>query len=139
MKNLQDTVASVQNAPSSIFTKDDVLNLLNRIEIPKEATINPLTQFQIESLINKVIDTVRDSADNMDNDCIDRDSAEFSLSYNNTIELDSVEFDTSSIGDTVTADIDDAITEWFEKAFPVTEEEVSGYGYVEGTSEDNNN
>jgi hypothetical protein len=139
MKNLQDTVASVQNAPSSIFTKDDVLNLLNGIELPKEATINPLTQFQIESLINKVIDTVRDDADNLDSDCIDRDSAEFSLNYNYCIELDSVEFDTSHIADAVTTNIDDTITEWFEKAFPVTEEEVSVDGYVEGTSEDNNN
>jgi hypothetical protein len=139
MKNLQDTVASVQNAPSSIFTKDDVLNLLNGIEFPKEVTINPLTQFQIESLINKVIDTVRDNADNVDNDCIDRDSAEFSLNYNNCIELDSVEFDNSSIADTIILDIEETITEWFDKAFPESEEEVSEDSYVEGTSEDKNN
>jgi hypothetical protein len=127
MKNLQDAVASVQNAPSSIFTKDDVLNLLNGIEIPKEATINPLTQFQIESLISKVIDTVRDDADNVDSDCIDKDSAEFSLNYVNRIELDNIGFDTSHIVDTVTMNIDDTITEWFEKAFPESDENTMGY------------
>jgi hypothetical protein len=138
MKNLQDTVASVQNAPSSIFTKDDVLNLLNGIEFPKEVTINPLTQFQIESLINKVIDTVRDNADNVDNDCIDRDSAEFSLNYNNCIGLASVEFDTGSIADTIILDIEETITEWFDKAFPEVEEKTMGY-LTKVTIDDENN
>ena len=125
MKNLQDTVASVQNAPSSIFTKDDVLNLLNGIEIPKEAVINPLTDFQIESLIKTIHEAIEDNAGDIDNDCIDRDSAEFTLNYNNTIELDSVGFDTDSIVSTVTNGIDDVIEKWFEKAFPDSEEEKS--------------
>jgi len=122
MKNLQDTVASVQNAPSSIFTKDDVLNLLNGIEIPKEAVINPLTDFQIQSLIKTIHEAIGDNVSDIDNDCIDRDSAEFSLNYNNTIELDSVGFDTDQIVDTITNGIDEAIEKWFERAFPESEE-----------------
>lgn len=122
MKNLQDTVASVQNAPSSIFTKDDVLNLLNGIEIPKEAVINPLTDFQIESLIKTIHEAIGDNASDIDNDCIDKDSAEFSLNYSNCVELDSVGFDTDTIVDTLTNGIDDVIEKWFEKAFPESEE-----------------
>jgi len=122
MKNLQETVASVQNAPSSIFTKDDVLNLLNGIEIPKEAVLNPLTDFQIQSLIKTIHEAIGDNASDIDSDCIDKDSAEFSLNYNNTIELDSVGFDSDSIVDTITNGIDDVIEKWFEKAFPESEE-----------------
>ena len=125
MKNLQDTVASVQNAPSSIFTKDDVLNLLNGIEIPKEAVINPLTDFQIRSLIKMIHETIQDNSNDLDSDCIDRDSAEFTLNYNNTIELDSVGFDSDSVVNTITNDLEDVIEKWFEKAFPNSEEEVS--------------
>ena len=123
MKNLQDTVASVQNAPSSIFTKDDVLNLLNGIEIPKEAVINPLTDFQIESLIKTIHEAIGDNASDLDNDCIDKDSAEFSMNYNNCVELDSVGFDADNIVDTLTNGIDDVIEKWFEKAFPESVEE----------------
>lgn len=125
MKNLQDTVASVQNAPSSIFTKDDVLNLLNGIEFPKEAVINPLTDFQIQSLIKTIHEAIADNAGDIDNDCIDKDSAEFSLNYNNCIELDSVGFDSDQIVDTITNGIDEAIEKWFERAFPEKEEEES--------------
>lgn len=130
MKNLQDTVASVQNAPSSIFTKDDVLNLLNGIEIPKEAVINPLTDFQIKSLIKTIHEAIEDNASGIDNDCIDRDSAEFTLNYNNSIVLDNVGFDSDCIVSTVTNGIDDVIEEWFEKAFPESEEDEIPEGEV---------
>lgn len=136
-QTIQDAVASVQNAPSSIFTKDDVLNLLNRIEIPKEAVINPLTQFQIEHLINTITEAITENAENVSSDCIDKDSAEFSLNYNNCIELDNVEFDNSNIVDAITDGIDDVITKWFENAFPESDEQVSVDSYVEETSEDN--
>jgi hypothetical protein len=122
MKNLQDTVASVQNAPSSIFTKDDVLNLLNGIEIPKEVSINPLTDFQIRSLIEKITDAVTSNAEDLDSNCIDTDSAEFTLNYDNRIELDSVGFDNGRVADAVLDGIEDVIGEWFEKAFPESEE-----------------
>lgn len=123
MKNLQETVASVQNAPSSIFTKDDVLNLLNGIELPKEAVINPLTDFQIQSLIEKVIATITENAENLQDDCIDKDSAEFSMGYDNRVELDSVGFDCRGVAEAVAEDIEDEIVKWFEKAFPKSEEQ----------------
>jgi hypothetical protein len=130
MKNLQDTVASVQNAPSSIFTKDDVLNLLNGIEIPKEAVINPLTDFQIRSLIEKITDAITSNADDLNSDCIDTDSAEFSLNYDNRVELDSVGFDSGRVVDQVLDGVEDVIEKWFEKAFPESEEDEIPEGEV---------
>ena len=133
MKNLQDTVASVQNAPSSIFTKEDVLNLLNGIEFPKQVSVNPLTQFQIESLCEKITQAVKENAENLDNSCIDRDSAELSMGYSNTVELDSVEFDTREVADQVVSGIAEVIEEWFERAFPENEDDE------ENESEEDNN
>jgi hypothetical protein len=120
---IEQTVAAVKNAPSSIFTKDDVLNLLNGIELPKEAVINPLTDFQIRSLIEKITDAITENAENLNDDCIDKDSAEFSLNYDNRIELDSIGFDGGSIADEVLDGVEGVIDAWFEKAFPENEEQ----------------
>jgi hypothetical protein len=115
--NIQQAVASVQNAPGSIFTKEDVISLLEKIEIeqtPEVAGVR-LTQDQIEDLCRKIVAQVRENADNLDNDCIDKDSAEMSMGYSNTVELDSVEFDTSEIADQVVNGIGDVIEEFFEE------------------------
>ena len=133
-QTIQDAVASVQNAPGSMYTREDVISLLNRLEVQDAPKIVPLTDFQIEHLINTVKDAITENAENVSSDCIDKDSAEFSLNYNNCIELDSVEFDNSNIVDAVTDGIDDVITNWFWNAFP---KEISEDSYVEGTSEDN--
>ena len=95
MKSIQETVASVQNAPSSIFTREDVINLLNGIEAPQSSS--KLSQDQINDLCKQIVACVKDNAENLDSDAIDKDSAEFTMQYNNTVELDSVEFDTDAI------------------------------------------
>ena len=124
MQSIQETVASVQNAPGSMYTREDVISLLNKIEVTESVTkINPLTQFQIESLCDKITDAIRENAENLDSDCVDKDSAEFSMNYNNCVELDSVGFDSDSVADAVVDGIGDVIEEWFKKAFPETEEE----------------
>jgi hypothetical protein len=126
MQTIQETVASVQNAPGSMYTREDVISLLNKIEVTESVTkICPLTDFQIQSLIKTIHEAIGDNADNIDNDCIDKDSAEFTLNYNNCVELDSVGFDSDNIVDTITSGIDVVITEWFEKAFPESEEDVN--------------
>ena len=73
---------SVQNSVSSIFSKEDVISLINSIEGGGRV----ITTNDIERAIDKVISW----ADNNESDVVDFDSVEFELSYNNRIEVTNV-------------------------------------------------
>jgi hypothetical protein len=70
----------VKHSVSSIFTKEDVINLINSIEESKGRVI---TTFDIERAIDKVIEW----AENNERDLVDMDSVEFELNYDNRIEV----------------------------------------------------
>jgi hypothetical protein len=110
MSTIQETVASVQNAPGSIYTREDVISLLNKIEVTNVGI--GLTEEQIHDLVKVVVAKVKDNADELDSDAIDKSTASFSLNYNE-IELDSVDFDTSEVRDKVVEGIRDEIEEFF--------------------------
>jgi hypothetical protein len=74
---------SVKHSVSSIFTKEDVINLINSIE---EGSGRKITTNDIERAIDKVISW----ADNNESDIVDFDSVEFEISYNNRIEVTNV-------------------------------------------------
>ena len=110
--NIQQAVASVQNAFPSIYTKDDVIKLLESILIPEERSVG-LSQSQVEELCRRVVEQVEENADNLDRDCVDTDSAEFELN-GNEISLYSVDVDTKEITRVVVDGIGDVIEEFFE-------------------------
>jgi len=71
---------SVQSSVSSIFSKEDVINLINSIEENKGRVI---TTFDI----GRAIDNVISWAENNERDLVDLDSVEFELNYDNRIEV----------------------------------------------------
>jgi hypothetical protein len=73
---------SVQNSVSSIFSKEDVINLINSIEGGGRV----ISVDDIERAIDRVISW----ADNNESDVVDFDSVEFELSFNNRIEVTNV-------------------------------------------------
>ena len=81
---------SVQSSVSSIFTKEDVINLINSIEESKGRVI---TTQQINDAIDEVVNWAERRVDNL----IDLDSAEFEISYNKHIELTGVDIDVESL------------------------------------------
>jgi cell division ATPase FtsA len=70
---------SVQNSVSSIFSKEDVINLIKSIEVGGRV----ITTNDIERAIENVICW----ADNNEQDLVDRSSIEFELSYDNRLEV----------------------------------------------------
>jgi hypothetical protein len=70
---------SVQNSVSSIFSKEDVINLIKSIEGGGRV----ITTNDIERAIENVICW----ADNNEQDLVDRSSIEFELSYDNRLEV----------------------------------------------------
>ena len=72
----------VENSASSIFSREDVIKLINSVEGGGRI----ISVDDIERAIDKVISW----ADNNESDVVDFDSVEFELSYNNRIEVTNV-------------------------------------------------
>jgi|688.fasta_scaffold161930_5 hypothetical protein len=83
MKNSKENViSSVQSSVSSIFSKEDVINLINSIqEEGRKISVND---------IQRAIDNVVCSLENNEDEIVDRDSIEFSVNYDNRIEVDNL-------------------------------------------------
>jgi len=86
----QNAIAQVQSSVSSIFSKEDVLYLINSIEVGSNKKVSVLD-------IQRAIDNVIDYVENNERDIVDLDSAEFELDYQNRIELTGVSFNTSEL------------------------------------------
>jgi len=108
---IEQTVAAVQNAPGSIYTREDVISLLGRIETKGGS----LTQDQIATLCELICEKVKDNADDLETeDVCDIDSAEFELN-GNEISLCSVDVYTRGIRDAVVEGIGEVVEEFFEE------------------------
>lgn len=81
----------VQDSVSSIFSKEDVINIINGIE--NESKV--ITVEQIEEAIETIINELQTSR------LVDLDSAELEMNYNKQVELTDVEVDFDLIRDTL--------------------------------------
>jgi hypothetical protein len=86
----QNAIAQVQNSISSIFSKEDVLFLLNNLEVGSSRKITP---YDIGRAIDKTIDWI----ENNERDVLDLDSAEFEITYHNVLECTNVPINVDSI------------------------------------------
>lgn len=121
-QTIEQAVASVQNAPGSMYTREDVISLLNRIETTTATGIQ-MDRQTTKDLCDAILDAIKDNARNLDtSDVCDLSSAEFSLNYNE-LSLDSVDIDTDSIAENVVSGIYDVIEEFFETLEKEEEEE----------------
>jgi pimeloyl-CoA synthetase len=75
----ENVISAVQNSVSSIFSKEDVINLINSIEGGGRV----ITTNDIERAIDRVINWAGDN----ERDVVDFNSVEFELSYDNRIEV----------------------------------------------------
>ena len=79
----QNAIAQVQSSISSIFSKEDVLFLINSIEVGSSRKI---TVTDIERAIDSVVDNFERNTE----DVVDYTNVEFNISYDNRIEVESV-------------------------------------------------
>jgi hypothetical protein len=81
---------SVQNSVSSIFSKEDVINLINSIEESKGSVI---TTYDIGRAIDKMVDWVEHN----EREFLDLESAELEMDYSNRIEVVGVPINLDSL------------------------------------------
>jgi len=133
-QTIDAVINQVTNSPSSIFTKEDVLKLIERmnygIVIEKEVLVEEeveavikaagsqavtLTEDQIEGLTRVIIDNIESNIEGMRNeDIVDYDSAEFNIGYNNKLSIDCIEIDRSNIIEEATSDIQEKIISYLD-------------------------
>lgn len=104
---LETVIKRVQESPSSVFTKEDVLNLLKAMEAPEEVKEEPvkkdLSPKEVKEKIlaelkEKILEKFRaELEDAMDSDLVDFDSAEFSIGYDRRVEIDSIDVNKEDI------------------------------------------
>jgi len=120
-QTIDAVINQVTNSPSSIFTKEDILKLIEGmnygIEREKEVLVEQeveaaikaagkqslaLTEDQVRGLTEAIEQEIENNIQRLDkDDIVDFDSAEFSLEYNNTVRLDDIEVNTNRIVDQV--------------------------------------
>ena len=123
---------SIQKAYPSIYSKQDVLQMLTRFvenitrwvtELPEEkieTQSNFLTEERRMDLAERLNTKIERAVDRLEGEeIVDFSSASFSIGYNNVVEIDSIDTTTYNI----TEAIDNCIIEVLGEFFPVTEEE----------------
>ena len=80
----------LNNNLGSIYSKEDVINLLNRIEEEKQVQEKPT--FDLDDIKEKVMREIRNIISDCDtDDMVDKENVEFTICHGNRIELDNVD------------------------------------------------
>ena len=88
----ENAIAQVTSSVSSIFSKEDVLFLLNSVESGRLITV-----MDIQRAIDKTIDSLERNA----SDVVDNDNCEFEITYNNQLRVSEVPIDFDFIRESI--------------------------------------
>ena len=87
---ISDAITKVENGFGSIYSKEDVLNLLSNLEI--NSGTNNVTEEKIRDFCESIKSSIMDNSS-----IVDTDNIELSIGYNNQIEIDDVPLSSSEI------------------------------------------
>ena len=87
---ISDAITKVENGFGSIYSKEDVLNLLNNLDL--NGGNNGITEEKIRDFSNSIKASIMDNSS-----IVDTDNIELSIGYNNQIEIDDVPLNESEL------------------------------------------
>ncbi len=105
----------------SLYTKDDVVTLISglrtqvlieALELKNQAS-SLITEMDFQNFSESVTRELENRINRGDVDIHDYSSAEFSINYNNTIEIENIDFNS----DAVTDELSDILLDKFQKSF----------------------
>ena len=112
----QEAINTINASFPSIWSKDDVLQLINKIDENEVDESNFVGFVDKDKLTKKIREAVDNAISGMNTDeIVDVSTCEFSIRNGNEVELDSVDVNSSNIIDTVIADVEEAIDEYIEE------------------------
>lgn len=93
---IAEAIQKVEEGFGSVYTKEDVINLLNSIKEGDGGESTPIHLFidGLEKIKGKIMDRIME---NMDISVVDLDSASLSIGYNNQVEIDDISLDDSEV------------------------------------------
>ena len=112
-------ITKTVDAYPSIFSKDDVVNLLSTLRttvLAEAAKLKPagsITEEKFQEFDANVRASLENSMNNGSIDLYDYSSAEFSIDYHNTIQIESLDFNTDAVID----ELDDILLTEFQAIF----------------------
>ena len=122
----EQEITKTVDAYPSIYTKDDVVNLLSKLrtEVLTEALEASrqlaeterkffISEMDFQNFSSNVTRELENRINRGDVDVHDYSSAEFSINYHNTIEIESIDFNS----DAVTDELSDILLDKFQESF----------------------
>ena len=118
----ENEINGVIHAYPSVYTKDDVASLLTQlrvnvlgsvIESQLNASVTSISEMDFQEFSSEVTKKLERALNDGTLDVIDNDSAEFSIGYRNTIEIECINVDTESITD----ELANILLDEFQKSF----------------------
>ena len=112
-------VTSVIDAFPSVYTKDDVVKILDAlrhsvvVEVSQMSKEVGITELKFQEFNANVRNSLETSLNNGTIDIYDYSSAEFSIDYRNTIVIETLDFNS----DAVTEELDDILLTEFQAIF----------------------
>lgn len=105
--SIDQAITNVNECMSSVFTKEDVVNLLRNLEVSS----NKLSKSELVDFVTSYVETQVEQLDA--GDILDLSSAEFELNRNE-ITLESVDIDTRDLTRNILGEIDEAVDTFFK-------------------------
>ncbi len=124
-------ITKTVDAYPSIFSKDDVVNLLCSLrttvltetaEALSNANATPITEINFQEFSESVTRELENRINRGDVEVYDYSSAEFSINYHNTIEIENIDFNSDAVTDELSDILLDKFQESFGKLITNTEE-----------------
>ena len=120
INNLFDQeITKTVDAYPSIYTKDDVVSLLSKLrtvvltEVSELKPASAITEDRFQEFSESVTKSLENKINRGDIDVYDYSSAEFSINYHNTIEIENLDFNTDSIVDELATILQDQFVGYF--------------------------
>jgi len=131
LKELSRSQEFVNKSFPSVYTKQDVIHLLNEFSdtistyvfenVEEKKTSRFMSLEGIEELEQLLIKALYKGIERLDSEeVVDFSSAAFSITYNNTIEIDNIDY----LSDNITEVVDVAVAETLRDFFTPEEEEI---------------
>jgi hypothetical protein len=115
----ENELSGIIHAYPSIYTKDDVSELLSKLRtavLNEAAELKPtvgITELQFQDFRSAVTNALEQKINRGEIDVFDYSSAEFSIGYDNRIEVEHIDFNS----DAVTEELSDILLDQFQNHF----------------------
>ena len=118
--NKKQTIELIEQQLPGFYSPDQVINFIKDIE--DESKSNKLKVSDMGELIISLMRAISDEVDSLEsNEVVDFDSAGFEINYNNTIEIESIDYESGRIKEVV----EEALTKVLHDYFSADDEDES--------------